>query len=93
MNEQKQRYLVEFYNKVSQSDINDIADIPVDVLSFLNNMSYEELIAPFVVDLYKTQEHGSIPRLKIKFRHKRTAFFRRLGERAGVLKPQYNTSR
>ena len=93
MNEQKERYLIKFYNKVSQKSVEDITDIPPQILSFLNNMSYEELIAPFVVDLYKEQKHGSIPRLKIKFRHNRTAYFRRLGERAGVFAPQYKTSR
>lgn len=46
--ELKLKYLIKFYNAVSQRSVESIQEIPEEVLTVLSSLDYLELIKPFV---------------------------------------------
>jgi hypothetical protein len=87
----KETYIIRFYNKVAQTNAESINDVPKEVIIFLSNMDYHELIIPFVVERFKNGTYGSLGGLRNHFKTTKNSLLRRLGARSGVWKSQHKT--
>lgn len=54
----QEKLIIEFYNRVSDSSVDSVNDIPVEAMKFLYLMDYKAMATPFVIDMLIS---GSIP--------------------------------
>ena len=64
----KEKYIIEFYNMISDGYAESIDDVPVSVMTFLSNMTHEELVTPFIVEEFKQRTYRSVPILMDRYK-------------------------
>jgi len=84
----KEEYLIKFYSRVTEKKIYSIDEIPEEVLLFLSHLEHNELVIPFVTEVFIDRNHKSLSTIMHVFKISES-WARRLGERAGTYKPQY----
>lgn len=90
MNLKDTKYMIEFYNRVTDNNIDDVSDIPLNVLDFFMLMMPEHFRYPFIAERLLTGNKGRDENAK-HFNCKPSEV-RRVGENLGKYKPQYNSA-
>lgn len=80
----KEEFIIKFYNRVSGNNVLNISDIPQEAINFISHYDHEELIIPFFVETVLTSSNRKSRESYARMFRVKPSVIRSLGIRLGI---------